>query len=351
MDLYNLGTVPWRDSQLLYHALAYLGREGLILLQPDSPYVCIGYHQDARQEVELDFLHEQGIPVFRREVGGGAVYLDRGQLFYQLVMRADRDDVPASKDAFYRKFLAPVVETFRDFGVEASFKPVNDIIVNNRKISGNGAAEIEGMVILVGNFLIDFNYEMMARSLKVPDEKFRDKVQKSMRQALTTLTQELGTPPSIEELSERLVERYAPLLGPLTPRRVDDALRAEAERLWREKFGRPDWLTANDRRQPDLRRVRIAEGVNVVQRVYKAPGGLIRATAIERDGKLYDVHLSGDFFFFPAGGLPELEADLEGVSAEREAVESRIADFYRAHSVEAPGVTPADFATALMGQS
>ena len=236
MDLYNLGTVDWLDSQLLYHALAYLGREGLILLQPGTPYVSLGFHQDANQEVEMDYLEEQGIPIFRREVGGGAVYLDRGQLFYQLVLRADRPDVPASKDAFYRKFLGPVVETFREMGVEATFKPVNDIIVNNRKISGNGAAEINDMMILVGNFLIDFNYEMMAKSLRVPDEKFRDKVQKSMAAALTTLTQELDQPPTIETLSERLVARYIPLLGEFQPREVDAELRAEADRLWREKF-------------------------------------------------------------------------------------------------------------------
>ena len=351
MDLYNLGTVDWLDSQLLYHALAYLGREGLILLQPGTPYVSLGFHQDANQEVEMAYLEAQGIPIFRREVGGGAVYLDRGQLFYQLVLRADRPDVPASKDAFYRKFLGPVVETFREMGVEATFKPVNDIIVNNRKISGNGAAEINDMMILVGNFLIDFNYEMMAKSLRVPDEKFRDKVQKSMAAALTTLTQELDQPPTIETLSERLVARYIPLLGEFQPREVDAELRAEADRLWREKFSDAAWLTENDRRSPEARKVRIAEGTSVVQRAYKAPGGLIRATGIERDGHLFDVHLSGDFFLFPAASIVDLEAALEGVAAEADAVEQAIAAFYAAQSIEAPGVQPADFAAALVGNS
>ncbi len=349
MDLYNLGTVPWLDSQLLYHALAYLGREGLFLLQPGEPYVCLGFHQTAAQEVEADYLAHNKIPLFRREVGGGAVYLDRGQLFYQLIVRADRPDVPASKDGFYRRFLEPVVETFRDFGVDAAFKPVNDIIVNNRKISGNGAAEINGMMILVGNFLMDFNYEMMAKSLRVPDEKFRDKVQKSLSDALTTLQRELGDKaPTLEQLSARLIERFTPLLGELTPREVDADLRAEAERLWREQFSHPDWLTANDRRKTDLRSVRIAEGVRVIERAYKSPGGLIRATAIERDGKLTSVHLSGDFFLFPAFRLPDLEAALEGVPAEASAVEMEISHFFEQHGVEAPGVTPSDIAVALL---
>lgn len=349
MDLYNLGTVSWLDSQLLYHALAHLGREGLILLQPGSPYVCLGYHQDANKEVEMEFLREQEIPVFRREVGGGAVYLDRGQLFYQLVIRADREGVPSTKDSFYRKFLGPVVETFKDFGVDAAFKPVNDIIVDGRKISGNGAAEINGMCILVGNFIVDFNYEMMAKSLRVPDEKFRDKVQKSMQEALTTMTRILGQPPAISALSDRLIERYEPLLGEFTPREVDAELRAEAEHLWHEQFSDPNWVPANDRRQTDLRSVRIAEGTNVLQRVYKAPGGLIRVTAIEREGHLHDLHLSGDFFFFPSAALPNLEQALEGIAMDAARIEEVIATFYRANIIEAPGVMPADFAVAIVG--
>lgn len=349
MDLYNVGTAAWLDTQLLYHALAYLGREGLILIQPRSPYVCIGYHQDAEQELELGFLSENHIPAFRREVGGGAVYLDQGQLFYQLVLRADREDVPASKDAFYRKFLEPIVGTFRDFGVDARFKPVNDIVVDGRKISGNGAAEINGMIVLVGNFLIDFNYEMMAKCLRVPSEKFRDKVRKSMQEALTTLKRELEAPPSTEALSERVVENYTPLLGSFALREVDDELQATAGGLWRERFSSPSWLRANDRRRPDLRSVHIAEGINVIERVYKAPGGLIRTTAIEDNGYFREVHFSGDFFLYPASALAPLEVSLEGISARAEYIEACIKDFYRSNKVETPGVTAADFTAALVG--
>ena len=81
MNLYNLGHVPWLDSQLIYHAFPRLGMEGLILLAPAEPYVCLGYHQDAEQEVDLAYCHDHDIPVFRREVGGGAVFLDGQQLF------------------------------------------------------------------------------------------------------------------------------------------------------------------------------------------------------------------------------------------------------------------------------
>ncbi len=344
MELFNLGSVPWEDSQMLYHALPRLGREGLFLLQPASPYICIGFHQDAYQEIEIAAARAEGIPVVRREVGGGAVYLNSGQLFYQLVLHTSR--VPYRKDVFYRTYLQPVVATLHDLGLDAAFKPVNDILVNGRKISGNGAAEIADYVVLVGNILMDFDYTMMAHVLRVPDEKFRDKVFKTLEQNLTTLKRELPDVPTLEVLSGRLAGHFEAVLGPLTPARVDADLRAEADRLW-QTFSQDEWTFANDRRKQALRQVTIVSGVNVVERVYKSPGGLIQASAVEREGQLYDVHLSGDFFLYPAERLSELERALEGVPADTAHIEQRITAFFETHAIEAPGIQPSDLAQTL----
>jgi lipoate-protein ligase A len=68
MKLYNLGKVPWHESQIIYHALEALGREALSLVSPAAPYVCIGFHQDVEQEVDLQFCKANNILVFRREL-------------------------------------------------------------------------------------------------------------------------------------------------------------------------------------------------------------------------------------------------------------------------------------------
>lgn len=347
MDYYFLDLVSWQDSQALYHAACDLGREALFILRPSSPYVCLGFHQDARVEVDLDFAQAEGIPVFRREVGGGAVYLDSGQLFYQLVLRKNHPAVPADKAAFYEKFLAPVVETYRAFGVPAVFKPVNDIIANGRKVSGNGAAEIGDCVVLVGNFLLDFNFEMMAKILRVPDEKFRDKVYKTLQENLSTIQRETGAVPETADLAQALVARLEPLLGPMEARDgIDAALRARAdERI--AFMNTPEWLYANDQRASALRKVKIREGVDVIQNVHKAPGGLIRVSAVSVEGVLTEVHISGDFFFYPQEALVELERSLEGAPAEPEALAGRIEAFFERHGVEAPGISAADLAEAF----
>ena len=71
MLLYDLGKAPWAESQLIYHALARLNKEALVLVSPAEPYVCVGFHQDAAQEVDLAYCRARNLPVFRREVGGG----------------------------------------------------------------------------------------------------------------------------------------------------------------------------------------------------------------------------------------------------------------------------------------
>lgn len=343
MNFYDLGRVPWPYSQLLYHALPRAGGSGVILLSPATPYVCVGYHQDATQEVDLAFCRERGIPVFRREVGGGAVYLDGDQLFYQIVLPPGHPAAQGDKEAVYRRLLAPVVRTYQAIGIPAEYKPVNDIIAGGRKISGNGAAEIAGCTVLVGNLILDFNHEMMARVLRVPDEKFRDKVFKTLKDNLTTIRQELGRVPPVEELKAILVRELETVLGPLEPA----ALPAEVYRLADDLAPRmtsEEWLLGRGRPGRE-RDVKIQAGLHVIQRAYKARGGLIRALMVVRDERIAELELSGDFFFYPADRLGELERALIGARVSE--VESVVAEFYRARAVESPGVGPADFAEAL----
>lgn len=340
MEYYFLDRVPWQDSQSIYHAAAYLGREALFILRPSTPYFCLGCHQDTRQEIDLAYVQQHNIPLLRREVGGGAVYLDGQQLFYQFILRKDRPGLPAAKGDFYRMLLQPVVETYRHFGVAAEFRPVNDIVANGRKVSGNGAAEINNMLILVGNFILDFDYETMSKVLRVPDEKFRDKVYKTLSENLSTFKRETGMIPETADLALDLRQRVEALLGPLEEKQaIDPALRQMADERFAVMYDN-EWLFENDARQEQHKQVKIRDGVVVLQKVVKLPGGLVRLTATSFEGRLSDVHLSGDFFIYPQHALSELEQALEGAALKPEELEAVIRNFYSHQGVETPGITP-----------
>jgi len=344
VHLYHLRYVPWLESQLIYHAQPRVGMEGLNILAPSEPYVCIGYHQDLEQEIDVAYCRAHEIAIFRREVGGGAVYLDGDQLFYQVVLHKDHPLTQGGKDAFYRRMLQPVAEAYGDLGVPARYRPVNDVVsTEGRKLSGTGAATIGDYVVLVGNVIADFDYEMTARVLRVPDEKYRDKVFKSMRENLTTLKREIGRVPAWDEMAEPLIRRFERVFGPLEPRALPQAVVDQVEAL-KPCFQSDEWLYKVGRREAG-RNVKIATGVNVIHRLHKAPGGLIRATVEVDDGRWRYVSLSGDFFCYPQDAISALETALEGTACSQ--ASKVIADFYARHEIETPGVSVEDWTAAL----
>jgi lipoate-protein ligase A len=94
--------------------------------------------------------------------------------------------------------------------------------------------------------------------------------------------------------------------------------------------------------------VKIAEGVQVLEATYKAPGGLIRATVRLRDDRIDDLTLSGDFFFYPAEQLALLEEILEGEALKEEELKARISDFYAINGIQSPGVAVEDLVKAIL---
>jgi lipoate-protein ligase A len=347
MELYNLGKAPWQQSQLIYHALAYLGRESLVLVSPASPYVCVGYHQDIDHEVDLAFCRANNIPVFRREVGGGGVYLDGNQLFFQLILKRDNPLVPARKEAFYRKFLQPVINVYRKIGILAEYRAVNDIIVETRKISGTGVGEIGECIVLVGNLIVDFNYKMMARVLKVPDEKFRDKVQKTIEENLSTIRRELGDTSADkwndETLNNLMVDEFEKVLGRFNSCEKDAELEARADELALRMLD-DDWFYRKGRHRKG-RAVKISSDVTVYHKIHKAPGGLMRADFEVDCGRFAGVSISGDFFCYPEDAISRLESMLEGKQASK--VYEVFTHFYGNQEIETPGICIDDWKEIL----
>jgi len=120
MYVFDLGKLPGQQSMLIFHALAQMGIEALVIVSPSSPLASIGYFQDAEQEVDLQYCRESRIPFMRREVGGGATHLDENQIFYQLIWRKENPRFPKAIHEIYPWFSQAPVETYRTFSEELS---------------------------------------------------------------------------------------------------------------------------------------------------------------------------------------------------------------------------------------
>jgi lipoate-protein ligase A len=346
MLFFDLGKLPGQQSMLIFHALARMGIEGLIIVSPKIPLVSIGYFQDAPREVDLQYCRESGIPYMRREVGGGATYLDENQIFYQLIWKKDNPRFPKAIDEIYPWFSQAPIEAYRRLGIEAEFRVVNDIVTKaGRKIAGEGGGNIGECMVFVGGILLDFDYRTMSRILKVPDEKFRDKVYKAMEENLTTVKRELGVIPPREEVVAVLKEKFEKRVGKLEPASLDPEMVQKMEQI-------ESWMTSEEfllKRTPRIPRgIKIREGVEVLYGLYKARGGLIRTAEKISEGKLEDINISGDFTFYPKEGLDGLEGSLEKVSLEEERIIERVETYYEEKKVESPGVESRDFAQTIL---
>ncbi|MFQ5382674.1 MAG: lipoate--protein ligase [Dehalococcoidia bacterium] len=346
--LLDLGTVPVVESQTNYHAVAYAMTDGtpntITLMRPEAPYVCIGFHQDFEKEIDAEFCRERGLPVLRREVGGGAVYLDGGQTFVHWIFH--REDLPRRVEELYRIFIRPLVQTYREFGIAAEHRPLNDIVVGGRKIGGTGIASIGQAMVVAGSLMFDFDTKSMARALKVSSEKMRDKVFQSLEEYMTTMTRELGSPPPRERVLATLVENLRNSLGvDVEPGEMLPAERRMVGAL-NSRFESAEWLE----QKGGLRRpgITIKSGVLVAEGEHKAPGGLIRATARLKEGRIEDLSISGDFTFEPAPLVGKLEMALRGRPLDTDELTAAVADFFVAGDVQAPGVRPEDIVAALM---
>ena len=346
--LLDLGSVSYLESQTIYHAVAHAMDDAtpntVALVSPDRPYVCIGYHQELDKEIDLEYCRSRDLPVLRREVGGGAVYLDGDQLFVQFIFY--RESLPRRVEEMYKVLIGPLVETYHALGIEAYHRPLNDILVGDRKIGGTGIAAIGQAMVVVGSLMFDFDSDTMARALKVSSEKMRDKIYQGLRDYMTTIKRELARRPPRQRVKSILIERLREALEvELEPGSLSYKEKKTVEAVNR-RFLSPRWL----RRKGGLPRrdILIRGGVRVAEAEHKAPGGLVRATARLREDIIEDLTLSGDFTFHPQHLLEELEVALRDQRLDEADLTGAIDAFYRAHGVQSPGVSPKDLAEAVI---
>jgi len=346
MLFFDLGKLPGQQSMLVFHALARMGIEALVLVSPQSPLVSIGYFQDAEQEVDLKFCREIGLPFMRREVGGGATYLDENQIFYQLIWKKDNPKFPRAINEIFLWFSEAPIETYRAFGIKAEYRATNDIVTREgKKIAGEGGGDIGGCMVFVGGILLDFDYNTMSKILRIPDEKFRDKVFKTMKENLTTMKNELGTNPPRDEVVTVLKEEFRKRLGKLEQVSLNSDIIEKMRQL--EK-----WMTSDDflykKTHKISKGIKIKEGLEIFYGIHKSKGGLIRTAEEISEKRIEEITISGDFMFFPKEELRNLEKSLKNISLEENNLIQKIENFYGKRGIQSPGVESEDFVTAIL---
>lgn len=312
----DAGYVSALRSQAWWHGLAgAMSADAdavLSFCRPREAYVCVGYHRRL-DELDLPACAALGLPVLRRQIGGGPVYLDADQLFFQITLPAAR--APAAVSRVYQQLLEPAAVALRALGVPASVSSTNDLVADGRKVSGTGAGQIGEGVVVVGNVMFAFPHERMARALRLPDEEMRAECLRLMRAHVAAL-------PQLAEASVKsaLADAYGDALGASPQADVPTDAEAAEISVWERRLAEPEWLRGPVLPAPSGRQVKIRAGVFVYDGAHES----LRVRATVEDGRVTGARIDDPAL---GSGSGAIVTALLGARASADSLAARLAAF------------------------
>ncbi len=311
--LVNLGRAPYPQTQAVYHSIAEMmtvdSPDTIIVTEPLSPYLCLGYHQVYEAVVDPEVCQRKSLPVLRRALGGGLTYLDDQQLFYQYVFHHSRLPVPV-QDVYARLLAAPLA-TLRHLGLDATLRRTNEIEVDGKRIAGIGGGRIEEACVVVGNFLFDFDYETMSQVWRVPWKSFRELATIALGERITTLRQLVG-PVSVHEVQWLLSEEFGKAFNrPVLKGRLTDEELAHCDQV-AKRLASQEYLGLHSPKghpvEP-IKSLKISAGVFILADQISLGNLTIRGSFQVSEGVIQEVRLQSD----PLRSWNQLETQMQGV--------------------------------------
>ncbi|WP_162569052.1 lipoate--protein ligase [Acidianus sulfidivorans] len=304
-----------------------------IIYPTQSPFISVGYHQEIRREVNLKLCQELGIPVIRRDTGGGTVIITKNQQGYRIGI-VDKD-YSSIKEA-YQKYLLPVVYSIRECGLPAELRG-QDIVIKNKKVSGNGAVSLENSLVLTGSVILRNDLINYFNCLKVSEEKFRDKIVKSMTEWITGIYDELGREIDFREI---LINNFKKFWNPQEYKITEEDLKT-----W-DKY--TDKLKEEQKDKYQLSEIdscfKISDIVFICH-IDKKFGKLLRITVKIINGIISEVEISGDFFVIPRNFIEILEKSL--LNEKIDGVEEKINTIFDKVNPKIYGFTKEEFINTM----
>ncbi|MGQ9586799.1 MAG: lipoate--protein ligase family protein [Thermoplasmata archaeon] len=202
------------------------------------PTISVGYFQKVRESLDLYECTRRGISIVRRKSGGSSIYTDAGQLIYGLVVR--EMDLPEVRAKSFEFVCSAIARAISSFGVDAKFRPLNDVEVGGRKLSGNAQLRRKGSVLQHGTVIVDTDVCAMDAVLRLDRSKTPSIARPSDR--ITTLASLLGSVPDMELVKSRLSSEFARAFGVRFEKEGLVAMERETvRRLVEERYSRDEW--------------------------------------------------------------------------------------------------------------
>ncbi len=317
--------------------LIELRREGIIedtlRFLRFEPCVLAGYHQSIFSEIRRDYCEDNKIGIGRRITGGGAIYFDEMQLGWELVFSSKSIKLN-SLENLTENICSAFAKGISRLGINAKFRPRNDIEVEGRKISGTGGTYESSVYFFQGTLLLDFNPENMVKSLKIPVEKLTSKNFNSILSRVTSIKNILGYIPDLSLIKSAVLSGFREHLN---INFYESKLSAEEENFLeknRSFYGSKEWVYSNEFDPVKTK---------MISEIYKCEGGLFKtyAKVDEKRNLLKYIYFTGDYFVSPTRTINDLESYLKDTPLN-EAI-FKIDDYFEKFKPEFQNIRKEDF--------
>ncbi len=302
-------------DEYLLSSVARSGVAALRLYTYRSHCALVGRFQNIDAELRLDECRRTGADISRRPTGGGAIIMGEDQLGLALVIPPGGDHAGAAPAELFPRYAAPVIDALRTFGVEAAFRPKNDIEVAGKKVAGLGVyIDDDGTLLFHASTLVDLDVRLMLTLLNVTPEKISDKHIATFEERLTTVRRAAGRHVAVDDVRAAVAASFARTFGlTFEPQAFSDDERRAIGELEAERYANAGWIFARTP-PPDATGASIRKTDAGLLRVYVALAGDVIKSAL----------IAGDFFG-DNRALPDLEARLKWSEASPEAIAAAVA--------------------------
>jgi lipoate-protein ligase A len=206
-----------------------------------TPAVVIGRFQSLRNEVDMDAAKRYGIDVVRRISGGGAMFMEPGNIITYSIYAPAALVAGMSFQESYAFLDAWVIDALKALGINAWYQPLNDIASPIGKIAGAAQTRRRGAVLHHVTMAYDIDAAKMLQVLRIGREKLSDKATQSAAKRVDPLRSQTGLPR--DEIIQHMLATFRELhgleAGTLSPHEL-----ALAKALAASKFARPEWTAA-----------------------------------------------------------------------------------------------------------
>ena len=283
--------------------------EDIVMLWRNDNTVVVGKNQNTIEEIDVQYVRDNGINVVRRLTGGGAVFHDLGNVNYTII-QTYREGLFSN----YEYFTEMVRDFLQGLGVRAVLSGRNDLMIDGKKFSGNAQCVRNGRMMHHGTLMFSSDVSDISGALTPNRKKIESKAVKSVRSHVTNISSHMrqhennGTEESsmsAEQFMLLLYDYYLENYPDAASYELTDADKAAIRKLADEKYSTWEWNYG-------------ASPAFAVATSRKFVFGLVDVRLNVSRGRIKDMRIFGDYF--GVRSISEIEELLTDVEYRSDAV-------------------------------